>query len=308
MQEFQISFNTVFWEVYLFAVFKEFGFKFDWSNPAPDFSLTYEEKIAFNVEAVTANAAAGKPNEWEKQYTPESFEEFDIDKLNKEAMVRLSNSILSKHNKFKANYAALTHVRRKPFVLAVGPFEQPFFNHQYNRPIKAVLYDHYVDEPAYTANPSAYPSGPPSVRLNFVTKENGAEIELGVFNDDRMREISAVIFSCTATWGKVNALAPDVPNRKVMVESTWGSEPWGEPVRRVGTPSQIGETITDGLQVYHNPYAMYPLPPSVFRRPGVVQNFLDESRGRWVEEEVNRSLFFRLTQNIGLTDVLRADV
>ena len=300
VQEFQITFNTVFWEVYLFAVFKELGFKFNWSHTAPDFLLTHDDMTVFNVEAVTANAAVGKPNEWEKSYASEDFAQLDIDKLNKEAMIRLSNAIQSKYKKFKADYAALQHVHRRPFVVAVGPFEQPFFNHQYNRPIKAVLYDHYVDEPAYMANPSAFPNGPPSVKLNFVTKENGTDIELGIFNDDRMREISAVIFSCTATWGKVNSLAPEIPSRRVIIDSSWISAPDGRIIRRVGTPSQIGESITDGLQIYHNPYAMYPLSPKIFRRRGIVQNFFDEMRGEWIEEEINQSLLFRLTTNIEL--------
>jgi len=117
-----------------------------------------------------------------------------------------------------------------------------------------------------------------------------------------MREISAVIFSCTATWGKVNALAPESPDRHTIIESSWGSEPLGEPVRRVGTPAQIGETITDGAQVYHNPYAIYRLSPEVFRRKGVVQQYYNAETNMWVQEEVNRSLFFRLTQNSIFSD------
>ena len=161
IQEFQVSFNSVFWEVYLFAVFKAYGFTLDWTHRSPDFLITAGAH-QFTVEAVTANAATGKPNEWDKTYSPKDFAEFNIDKLNKEAMVRLSNAILSKYRKYTTDYAVMPHVKRRPFVLAVGPFEQPFFNHQYNRPIRAVLYDHYVDEPAHTANPEKYPNGPPN--------------------------------------------------------------------------------------------------------------------------------------------------
>jgi hypothetical protein len=291
-QEFQISFNSVFWEVYLFAVFKAYGFTFDWTHRSPDF-LVASDTNRFTVEAVTANAGTGRPNEWEKTYI-ENFAEFDIDKLNKEAMIRLSNSILAKHRKYMTDYASLPHVQKRPFVLAIGPFEQPFFNHQYNRPIRAVLYDQYVDEPAQMANPERYPSRPPTVRLGTVKKENGSEIELGVFNDGRMREISAIMFSCTATWGKVSALAPEIADSFTMVKSLWGSEPNGVPIQRVGTPAQIGETITDGLQIYHNPYAINPLPTEIFRRKGVIQEHYDAEANMWIQEEVSRSLFFRL--------------
>lgn len=298
VQEFQISFNSPFWELYLHAMFRDYGFAFDWSHPSPDFIIE-RNGITVCVEAVTANAADGKPNEWDATYdSMKDFQKLDITKINREAMVRLANAIQSKHKKYKDSYAKLTHATRRPFVLAVAPFEQPFFNHQYNRPIKAVLYDHYVDEDEFLANPSAYPKGPRSKQLGFVTKDNGAEIELGFFNDDRMREISAVIFSCTATWGKVDALAPESKLRKLVIRTIWGSEPDGRPVMRIGTPLETGESLTDGIQIYHNPYALYPLDPNLFRRKGVVQSYFDESNGGWIEEEITRSLFFRLAINI----------
>jgi hypothetical protein len=162
VSEFQVSFNSVFWEIYIYAAFKEYGFNFNWQHTSPDFSLSCATQD-FVVEAVTANAAQGKLNEWDKTY--QGFADLDIDRLNKEAMVRLSNSIFSKYRKYESNYAEREHVRCKPFVLAVGPFEQPFFNHQYNRPIRSVLYDIYVDEPAYTANPEIFKNGPPQGTL-----------------------------------------------------------------------------------------------------------------------------------------------
>jgi hypothetical protein len=305
VSEFQISFNSVFWEIYLYAAFRDYGFNFNWQHRSPDFAISCPSQN-FVVEAVTANAAQGKLNEWDKTYR--DIAELDIDRLNKEAMVRLSNSILSKYRKYERDYAALEHVKGKPFVLAVGPFEQPFFNYQYNRPIRAVLYDIYVDEPAYAANPENFPNGPPDVPLGYVTKENGSEVELGLFTDDRMRHVSAVIFSCTATWGKINALAPKTQGRHVLIESIWGSEPDGRPVPRVGTPSKIGETIIDGLQIYHNPHAIHPLDPAVFRRIGVVQEYVDSATSKWMLEETTRSLFFRLTHNFTADESLSRDV
>lgn len=297
VQEFQISFNSPFWEIYLYAVFREYGFAFDWSRASPDFLLA-REGHQFCVEAVTANAADGKPNEWDRKFDPANPMPIDIAALNKEAMVRLANAIHSKHKKYTTSYAQLPHVGGKPFVLAVAPFEQPHFNHQYNRPIKSVLYDHYVDEGAYQKDPKAFPNGPPTRHLGFVTKDNGADIQLGFFNDDRMRHISAVLFSCTATWGKVDSLSAQTKGRRTIVQTVWGSDPDGRPAMRAGYAEEIGETLTDGLQIYHNPYALNPLDPSAFRRHGVVQNYLDESAGRWVEEELNRSLFSRFVMTM----------
>ncbi|WP_216821806.1 hypothetical protein, partial [Uliginosibacterium sp. TH139] len=293
VQEFQLSFNSPFWELYLHAVIKDYGYTIDWSKSAPDFSVLVNESKNILIEAVTANAADGKPNEWDKKFSAEDMQSLDLQKLNHEAMVRLSSAIYSKHRKYCKDYASQPHVQGRPFVLAVAPFEQPYFNHQYNRPIKSVLYDHYVDEDEYLRNPSEFPNGPRSKSLGFVTKDNGVEIELGFFNDDRMREISAVMFSCTATWGKVDSLVTGESSRKTLITTIWGSEPDGRPIRRVGTPDEIGETITDGLQIYHNPYAIRPLDPAVFRKKGVVQVFFDGRKQAWVEEELARSLFIR---------------
>lgn len=307
VQEFQISFNSQFWELYLHAVFRDYGFTFNWQHASPDFSLMRNGGPAFCVEAVTANAADGKPNEWDFKFKRGDMPTIDLQQLNREAMIRLANAIYAKHRKYNASYSKLAHVIEKPFVLAVAPFEQPHFNHQYNRPIKAVLYDHYVDEAEYLANRAAFPNGPPSKRLGFVTKDNGADIELGVFNDDRMRHISAVLFSCTATWGKVDALAAPAQGRQTVLSTMWGSTPDGRPTMRNGSPAEVGETLTDGLQVYHNPYALHPLAPSVFRRQGVVQCFFNEATGSWVEEELGRSLFFRMAFTLMPRDELSDD-
>lgn len=306
VQEFQLSFNSPFWEIYLYAVFRDYGFDFDWSHPAPDFQLSHKGN-AFLVEAVTANSAQGKPNEWDLQFSLDSPPSLNIDigALNREAMIRLANAIDGKARKFTNAYSKLSHVARKPFVLAVAPFEQPHFNHQYNRPIMSVLYDHYVDEPAYLRNPADFPDGPPTRHLGFVTKDNGTDLELGLFNDDRMRQISAVLFSCTATWGKVSALTPQSAAHQTMMHTLWGSGHDGRPVVRVGRADEIGETLSDGLQVYHNPFATHPLDPELFRRHGVVQHYLDEASG-WVVEGLDSSLMHRMPITVATSNALSA--
>ena len=65
--EFQTTFNSTFWEVYLFACFREYDFEIDWSYPCPDFYFSSND-FELIVEATTANAALGKPNEWDKSF------------------------------------------------------------------------------------------------------------------------------------------------------------------------------------------------------------------------------------------------
>lgn len=293
VKEFQTTFNSTFWEIYLYAVFKEYKFTVDWSHSSPDF-LVSNDKSEIVIEAVTANSAHNKPNEWDKTFSQEELECLRrFKKLNTEAIIRLANAIFSKSRFFKQKYRTLSHVRGKPFVLAVAPFEQPHFNHQYDRPIKALLYDYYVDEDLFLDNPSQYPNGPPAISLGFVEKENGSEIQLGIFNDESMSEISAIIFSCVATWGKLSAMS-DNPETNTQVYSTWATPPNGVPVKRRCSPKEHGETILDGLQIFHNPNARYPVDPSFFRGKRVVQTYFDDNTGEWVHEGNLENLQFRM--------------
>lgn len=291
IHEFQTTFNSSFWEIYLHAVFRTYAFETDWSHAAPDFRLR-GHGIEFNVEAVTANAAAGKPNEWDKLLSAEELAALKLKSLNTEAMIRLSGALISKSRKFEQSYSKLDHLKGRPFVVAIAPFEQPHFQLQYDRPIRALLYDYYVDEDAYLADPSAYPHGAPGISLGHVTKENGADLPLGVFNDASMAEISAVIFSCTATWGKLSSMCSPVEGKHTVIRTMWASPPNGAPIVRQNTAGEQVETIVDGLQVYHNPYARNPLLPSVLRAERVVQHYRDMN-GDWVYESRTDALLQR---------------
>ena len=291
VHEFQTTFNSSFWELYLHAVFRRFGLTIDWSQSAPDFLLG-KDNVWLNVEATTANAAQGRPNEWDRDFSAEAIQAISVPEINREATIRLSNAITAKHRKYCDSYHKLSHVGGRPFVIAVSPFEQPFFNLQYDRPIRSLLYDYYVDEQAFEKEPDKYPDGPPGVSLGRITKDSGSEIDLGFFNSDAMEEVSAVMFSCVATWGKANALSAG--NTKASLFNFVRTDAAGRPVARGGVPkAKYHETLEDGLQVFHNPYAKVALDPSTFRSAGVVQHYYDRAQNDWVYEGINGALTWR---------------
>lgn len=101
VKEFQSTFNSTFWEVYLYSAFKEMDFKVDLSNGSPDF-LINKSCADIIVEATICNSALGKVPEWDRmddyqRSIPKRFWE-----LNKEAMIRINNSIISKVKKLKS--------------------------------------------------------------------------------------------------------------------------------------------------------------------------------------------------------------
>lgn len=277
IKEFQTTFNSSFWEIYLYKLFKDLGFNFHWDFNRPDFLLE-SNGIKFVIEATISSNAKDEKEEWKKEKLEKLYDDY-LEKMNERNMysiIRLANSFLSKLNKYKNfdpkknknPYNTLAHVKNKPFILAIAPFEQPLHYHQYDRPIMALLYDFYLDEEEYLKNPDKFPHGLQDKRLNYVEKENGNEIELGMFMDDRASEVSAVLFNPLATFAKVQNMREDKigffghmwitnENKKVMTQDEQ-------------------EFIEDGLFIFHNPFAKYPLDKSIFKRDRICQVYMDK--------------------------------
>jgi hypothetical protein len=61
VKEFQTTFDSCFWELYLFAVLKHYGMQVDFTVPSPDFLVTM--RGGMNIEATVALHAQGVPAE-----------------------------------------------------------------------------------------------------------------------------------------------------------------------------------------------------------------------------------------------------
>ncbi|WLS81177.1 hypothetical protein Q3V30_22245 (plasmid) [Erwinia pyri] len=65
VKEFQTTFNSTFWEVYLYATFKKMGFNINLSNASPNFHINKGNADVI-VEATICNSAVGKVPEWDR--------------------------------------------------------------------------------------------------------------------------------------------------------------------------------------------------------------------------------------------------
>lgn len=263
VKEFQTTFDSAFWELYLHAAFKELGMECDFRWPRPDFCIRTPEQ--FVVEASVALNAQGTPavTETNPLEMPASFKEF-----NRQAIIRLSNSVHSKYTKYVESYNQLAQAVGKPFVLAIAPFDRPHFPLQAQRAIEALLYRFYVDEERYLRK---YPDrNAPLLAddLPHVLKDSGEPLPLGLFCDASMAGISAIIHSTAATWSKVRALGND-PD--VMITAIYENRAEGGQYVFRGPNARYKENILDGLRVYHNPYAIHPLDSGLFDRPEIFQ-------------------------------------
>lgn len=269
IKEFQTTFNSSFWELYLFAALKELGLPVDLRHGAPDFVVGGQSP--FCVEAVTASNAATATPEW--MADAKKLEELELEPLLDGATLRLANAVSGKYRKYQDRYAHLGHVADRPFLLALAPFEQPFFWSQNTQAINRVLYtfDRIAPEP----HPVTGEVMDAVTFLDYVEKPNGSRVPLGYFARPGMPEISAVLFSNTATWGKVRALSAD-PNPNVLFSTLRYAEHAREPEYTVLPRAEYRETLLDGLCVFHNPYASRPLAHTLLDRPGVTQYWLPD--------------------------------
>lgn len=292
VHEFQTTFNSSFWELYVHAVLKEFRLDVDYSYARPDFVVTGPHD--FCIEAVTAQPIGGKPLDPAKHEKVLSLMG-DLNELNQSAMVRLSNSFHSKIKKYREEYSGLTYVRDKPFALALAAFDSPAFFALSTRAMEAFLYNYYVDEEAFLSGERAKLEGE---HLASVNKDNGAPIELGVFQSSAFSEVSAVLWNPCATWGKVRAMSSPMANERVVVQSVRFNSNSYLPHQVVETKPHTSETLLDGLAIFHNPFAKHSLDPAVFRHRDVVQIYFDKSIDELIVDRQEGQLLFRTVQTI----------
>lgn len=286
VKEFQTTFNSSFWELYLFAVLKKLDLTVDFSKCRPDFCISNH---TLNIEATVASNAKGSDPEFSKQgKLPPS----DLNDFNFRTMVRLSNSIIEKHRKYLNSYAPLSHVANKPYVVAVTNFDQPFSFMACQRPIEAVLYSYYVDEERFIAT-GGNQGRLIGEELLQVFKDNGSPIDLGLFTTPNYREISAVIFSGCATIGKVRALSSD-PDPNIVFKAMRLNQNSNNPHIIQKSKLSYQENLLDGLRVYHNPFARHPLDPALFRHPSIFQWHFEG--GRETIEQREGLLLFRCVE------------
>jgi len=286
VQEFQRTFNSSFWELYLNAVLRERQCSVDFRFRSPDFVVT--SPVPFCMEAaIASNAQDGTPEHLHREtQLPDDLNEF-----NRQAIVRLSNAIQAKCTRFRNYYGLLPHVTGRPFVIAVAPFDRPNFGLQCQRAIEALLYSYYVDEELWIAS-GVTDTPAPKAELVSVRKDNTAEIPHGLFLEDAMPEVSAIVFSSLATWGKVRALFAD-PNPNIFFDSLALNTNGTVPHRIAARKADYGEKLLDGLRVYHNRGASHPLNPAIFRAEEVRQSYWSDVKGEGIHEQHEWQLLAR---------------
>ncbi|WP_345869162.1 hypothetical protein [Shewanella algae] len=288
--EFQQTFDSSFWELYLNAVLVELGFDIDRKRDRPDFVIQKDGAPWFTIEACTSTKGEGDLRD---------PLEVDHSKFLDDSTLKASSVLKRKHDEYlgikgSGRYGSLTHVQGRPFIVAFAPHDHLMTVPQNNVAINRVLYG--IDQPKKIIDAKGQPSFIVP-EFKSITTRRGANIDLGIFTNDSHKEISAVIFSTTATFGKALVTA----NVDREIRSTWflAGEDRGE--MRWQHSNDYHEHLFDGLHIYHNPYAQYPLDKHIFEHPNICQHTYTPENGMifdYKDHLVSRHVFHVFQENI----------
>lgn len=268
VEEFQKTFHSAFWELYLFRVLSEAGFVIDFSKNRPDFLVA--SPYEFNIEAVVSEIKQGGREEATRELDDilsmiePAHENRNFKNLIDEAITRYSNSIQSKTQKFISEYSNCNWIKRDvPFVIGLASYAQVNYGKEYHYPLMALLYGEYFNPESESFN-----------QVDSIIKPGtSSDIPLGIFRNGSMSDISAIVFSCTVTLGKLTALSisqkksEDIRNFVFNVRHDFD-----EPHYKIQVVSpECPEELSDGLFVFHNPNARVKLPFDAFNRTNAVQ-------------------------------------
>ncbi len=265
IKEFQTTFESSMWELYLNAMLNALGARTDFTHHAPDFVTTLDRAIC--IEATIAKPEIGgcPPIAHTHKDIPGNLAEF-----NRQSILRLCNSISSKIKKYREKYSKFDHVANKPYVIALASFDRPFSYLSSNRGIVAALYGVYFDEE------TTIEEGLDEVfqiSIDAVVKNENTNIPVGYFADDQHSDVSAVIYSSLATWGKIRALADNKEDKSIYTTYHPNEGNLNSEIRHTHKADYV-EDLLDGVYVLHNPFAIHPLKAETFNHERVAQMFV----------------------------------
>ncbi|MGV2168814.1 hypothetical protein [Agrobacterium tumefaciens] len=315
IKEFQTTFNSSMWELYLNRALIDLKCSVDFSKSSPDFFVRGPGNYEFNIEAVVSDQPP----------TAKQRKNFDEQDFKTRGALKLAGKIRDKLDLFRGRngkkhpYSSRSHVQGRPFVIAIAPFDSDLSLTQNNELINMVLFGL---TPPVLEGPDYGKQG----KITSLLKPSGAPVEMGIFTNDSFKEISAVFFSTVGTFGK--AVVESKIDRLVRAtryrvidkhKIAPGSVLWEVGTHRFQlaalnylltqrreSEQQIGgldvliqhsslhrETHLDGLQVYFNPYAEVPFDPNFPWPAEIALNYYDVESGEHIQAHPDGALVSR---------------
>ena len=275
VEQFQSSgFDARLWELYLNTYFNEEQLFFDREHHAPDFVVQkYGKKVS--IEAVIV----GRKNENPAslfQVGPKLLHPSEIQEKNKDEMpIKFGSPLFTK---LKKKYWKLEHVKGHPLVFAIADFHDDQSMQWSSNALINYLYG-VKHEFSHDEDGQLVISA-----LQIETHQMGDKvIPSGYFFGPDGENVSGVLFSSSGTISKFNRIgrqAGFAPDNIIMYR--FGTRHDHDPnaslpkqfAYKVSTESK--ETWGEGLSMFHNPNAKYPVPEELF--PSIAHHYYDDGQ------------------------------
>jgi len=270
IQQFQSlnGFDSRIWELYLFCFFREQFFSFKRNYSSPDYMI---QKFNY-VIAVEAVIISRKTNLG--SIFPANVDKIPV-MLKNEIPLLFGSAIF---DKMKKKYWEREHVKEKPFVIAIADFHDTLSMTWTFSALAEYLYgyeyQHVLDENGILHITP--------IKVEKYLKKNGEVIQSGFFFLDGSENVSAIIFSSSGTLSKFNRMGKQAglgDDTVILIRTGnyYNHKPnANKPIKmtyRVNESSN--ETWSEGVIVFHNPNAKFPLDKTVFDNR-VAQCFFDD--------------------------------
>lgn len=275
VEQFQSTgFDARLWELYVNTYLVEEELFIERMHQAPDYIVRkYGETVA--IEAVIVGRKKESPPKYFKPL-PDPLTPDEIRELHRHEMpIRFGSPL---YTKLKKEYWNLPHVRGNPLVFAIADFHDDqsmiwsstaLFNYLYG-----IQHDFYYDDDN-------------KLVINTVKiethKVGTKEIPSGFFFQPNSQYVSAVLFSSSGTISKFNRIGRQAgfydPNvRMIRVGTHHDHDPNASVPKnfRYEVDENSEETWAEGLSMFHNPNANYPVPQHLF--PSIAHHHFEEGQ------------------------------
>lgn len=276
VEQFQTTgFDQRIWELYLFSMLIEQGYKIDKEKAVPDFCCAgLQGQMA--IEAVTVG-----PTRNGSEIVPPPPIETPEEKLVylKEYMpIKFGSPLFSK---LKKEYWKHDHVAGIPLVLAIADFSSVGSMSYTSSALERYLYGFSFDE-------TLDENGNPTISQEKIAQHTWGEktIPSGYFDIPEAENISAVISTTAGTISKFNRIGLSAGfgsgNVLMIREGTlMDHDPKAQSplyFKGIVNDPDHHETWVEGLNVYHNPRAKIPPPEHMFQN--AAHHYCDENGDR----------------------------
>lgn len=273
IKEFQSNgFDARLWELFLYIFLYDAGFEFDQEHNAPDYLVSYYGK-EFCIEAVTVNPSQNP----DRPDPPPPQNNAEMQMLVDDYLpIKYGSSLYSKLQK---KYWEKPHVQGKPLIIAIHDYHMPGSMSWTRNSLVEYLYGIRIRVIEVNGNNS--------LSRETIETHNwqGKTIPSNFFSTENAENISAVLFTNTATITKFNRMGKlaglgSEGIRMVRTGTRLHPDPDSlEPIHfsiDVDDPS-YEEDWSESVIMYHNPKALQPVDMDSF--PTISHMWIDEASG-----------------------------